>query len=765
MTIPATVLLVEDDESLLQGIADLLELADTGYQMRVLKAVNGQRGLEVMSQSSPDLIISDIMMPKMDGFEFLAQVRQTGRWVHIPFIFLTAKGDKKDIYAGQLTGAELYITKPFNNQELLDLVKTQLDRTFQLQTLHRTRLDKLKRDVLQLLNHEFRTPLTYVTAYYEMLADSLLMEDSANLQDYLRGIQVGCMRLTRLVEDLISLVDLRTGEARTVYAKRARPLPNVGEMLHDAGMFRHNEAQEKGIEIRFEIEPNLPTVYGSPVFLLEIFDRLIDNAIKFTHSRKRNDGWVALRAWPRNGELCLAVADNGVGFPPHARRQIFDLFSQYNRDQMEQQGSGSGLAIVHGLVELHHGRIEVMSREGVGSQFTVVLPAYDSDHGLAKSDTPPPRRATILLVEDDRFLLEGLRELLEIGEERYTFRALPAVNGQEALEMLQQHQPDLIISDIMMPVMDGYELLSRVRQNPAWLHIPFIFLSAKGERQDIHYGRRQGAEQYITKPYDSDELLKMVTTQLDRHFQVQGVMNQGFEELKRSILTLLQPDFKMPLDSVTDYSQQIAISLQTAQTDADLRDSLQGLQTASSRLSRLVEDFITLAELKTGETRASYQMRAAPVSADALLYEISYADWSSRGELIVYSKPEGDSPLVYGDERALSQLLRRLVETAFFLHSKSTGQAVRLIRSVAGEELRLSVGLEGAAFTAEEAAQVENLFANDDQTALQAIGYGPNLTIAKGIAELHDGRLQLENEPGQSCKFTLCLPIYTPENS
>jgi signal transduction histidine kinase len=499
---------------------------------------------------------------------------------------------------------------------------------------------------------------------------------------------------------------------------------------------------------------------------VEIFDRLIDNAIKFTHARKRKDGCVTLRAWARNNELHLAVADNGVGFPTHARHQIFDLFSQYNRDQMEQQGSGSGLAIVRGLVELHHGRIETVSREGVGSQFTVVLPVYSEAQSPIKSDAQPLRRATVLLVEDDHFLLEGLRELLDISEDKYKFHVLLAENGQVALEILHQNQPDLIISDIMMPVMDGYELLTQVRKNQDWLHIPLIFLSAKGERQDVHHGRRQGAEQYITKPYDSDEMLKLVITQLDRHFQMQGVINQSFEELKRGILSMLQPDFKMPLDSVTDYSEQlaVAVSLHKAKTDADLRSSLQGLQTASGRLTRLVEDFITLAELKTGETDASYAKRAAPLSADGLLYEISYADWLHQNQLNVCSKEETAAPLVYGDEQALGQLLRRLVETAFFLRSRLDSGEIHLERSTASSQLCLSVVLTGGGFTAEEAEQVDRLFAGDEQAVLQAVGYGPGLTIAKGIADLHNGSLQLENQPEHSCKFIFCLPIYIPES-
>jgi two-component system, sensor histidine kinase and response regulator len=755
MSASATVLVVEDEQSLLRGITDLLELADTGYKITVMQAANGLQGLERMRSVTPDLIISDITMPGMNGLEFLENARRNSQWVHIPFIFVTARAKPEEVKSGRLTGAELYITKPWNNSELIELVKTQLDRTFALQALHASGLEKLKRDVMQLLNHEFRTPLTYVTAYYEMLADSLLIDSDADLQDYLRGIQVGCVRLTQLVENLIRLVDLRGGEAQTQYEREARPLLHIGEMFRDAALSRESEAAASQIAFKMEIEPNLPTVYGHAVFLLEIFDRLIDNAIKFTHARKRPDGQIALRAWASNGEIFLSVVDNGVGFPPHVRQQIFELFSQYNREQMEQQGSGSGLAIAQGLVELHHGRIQVRSRERMGSEFTVVLPVYDA---AQRPLDAPPRLATVLLVEDDPFLLKGLYDLLEISEDRYKFRIITAIDGQDALNKLTEHQPDLIISDIMMPVVDGYELLARVRGNPAWTHIPFIFLSAKGQREEIHYGRRQGAEQYIVKPYDSEEMIDLVVSQLDRHFQVQSVRRQSFEELKRDILALLQPDFKMPLDSVTDYSQQLAVNLQTARTDADLRNSLQGLQEASARLTRLVEDFITLAEIKTGETEVSYQMRAAPFAADALLYSVGYQDWPLWPEIPISIDLNGESAMIAGDEKAITQALDRLLATAAFLHERAGQGRVSLGLSVHPSEAALSVKLDDAAFTPDEAAEIAALFGGNDQTALHKVGYGPGLTIVKGIVDLHGGRVQLDNQPDCYARFTLILP-------
>src|SRR5690606_35324415 len=136
---------------------------------------------------------------------------------------------------------------------------------------------------------------------------------------------------------------------------------------------------------------------------------------------------------------------------------------QHNRPTLEQQGSGSGLAIARGVVELHNGRIVVESDEGLGSTFEVTLPAYQGDGDRPAMAATPRRPATILLVEDDRFLLAGLQELLEVFDGKYRLNVLTAQNGIMGLKMLEQHRPDLIISDVMMPVMDGYEFLHQVR--------------------------------------------------------------------------------------------------------------------------------------------------------------------------------------------------------------------------------------------------------------------------------------------------------------
>ncbi|HID53038.1 MAG TPA: response regulator, partial [Anaerolineae bacterium] len=545
-----TILLVEDNQAMLDGMKDLLEISDTGYDISVLPASDGRQALALMTDHLPDLIVSDVMMPNMGGYEFLDQVRQKPEWRHIPFIFVTAKGEEEDKRQGKLSSADLYITKPFVVSQLLELIRIQLDRTQARQQTQQQLADSLKKDLLQILNHEFRTPLTYVTAYYEMLADNALQaENGRDYSEYLRGIQAGNVRLSRLVEDFIMVMELRSGEAQEKFHRQARPIEDMTLLLNTIVNERREEAASLNIQLDCDSPPNLPPIWGNRRDIQNILERILDNAIKFTAAykkRSKETSQVTVSATAVANELHITIQDEGMGLPAYALDNIFDLFVQHNRDSLEQQGAGIGLTVARGLAELHHGRIEVESREGYGSAFTVILPVYtgDSAHFPGNDVTRRDRKqANILVVEDDPLQRVGLEDLLDTYDGRYQFHIRTSANGLEGLEQIGQTVPDLIISDIMMPQMDGYQFLQTVRENPAWQHIPFIFLTAKGEKQDEFEGFRRGVDEYIVKPYDSDDMIRFVTKQLDKHFHAQMVQAQTFNELKRSIINLITPEF------------------------------------------------------------------------------------------------------------------------------------------------------------------------------------------------------------------------------
>ncbi|HLV36337.1 MAG TPA: HAMP domain-containing sensor histidine kinase [Spirillospora sp.] len=365
----ARILVVEDDLNLLEGIRNILEI--DGYQ--VLTAADGVRALQVLHQQvePPDLIVSDIMMPHMDGIELLEAVRQESRWLSIPFIFLTARGEKTDVQRGKQLGVEDYVIKPYDPIDLLITIRSRIKRREEIEAVHADHMAQLKRSILTILNHEFRTPLTFVVAYSDMLnippSDQPISDEE--MVSYLKGISSGAERLRNLIENFILLVELETGEARETFNWRKQPIEYLGGLLEQVCAVTFNR---EGVyhTCELQVDADLPTFIGDVEYLSHAVQHLLSNAIKFSPAEQP----VTLRARAEAGYICIDVIDRGRGIPPEELEHIWNSFYQINRGFYEDQGAGSGLAIVRRVAELHGGDVMVDSKVGRGSTFTLRLP-------------------------------------------------------------------------------------------------------------------------------------------------------------------------------------------------------------------------------------------------------------------------------------------------------------------------------------------------------------------------------------------------------
>lgn len=362
------ILVVEDQDLLLMAIRDVLEME--GY--KVVTAGDGVEGLEVMRTFVPDLIIADISMPRMDGYRFFEAVHARPEWVPIPFIFLTARAEKEDRLKGKAMGAEDYLVKPFDPQELLVVVRSRIGRAEAIREATEGEFEELKQQIITLLSHELRTPLTSVYGYTELALEDAAELQSGEFQQYLVGIRRGADRLKNLVEDLLMIVRLDTGQLEREFRLLATTRDNLGEIItHTVSLFGMQAGREN-IVLETDIAPNLPPVLIYDSFFTDALGRLIDNAIKFsrnkgkrvTVSAKADDGWVE-----------IAVTDEGVGIAPQGVTRLFERFRQINREKMEQQGIGLGLSIVKALITCMEGEVGVMSELGEGSTFMIRLPA------------------------------------------------------------------------------------------------------------------------------------------------------------------------------------------------------------------------------------------------------------------------------------------------------------------------------------------------------------------------------------------------------
>ena len=748
----ATILLVEDDPTIMEGVSELLRMDDkVGYDIDVITAENGAVALERMAGVQPDLIISDIMMPKLDGYEMLKLVRDNDAWVGIPVIFMTARGEKEDIHKGRLHGVQDYVTKPFDTHVFIDLVRSHLDRTFSLRLTHQAQLQQHVSDVMKIVNHEVRTPLTYITAYYELLSSSSYRyADATSWHEYLRGIQSGCIRLGRLIDDFMTLLDVRSGSTAKQHSQRLMTIDNPAEIfrsaIHACEVWGRLECAESHqpqsgdptLYFHIDVPESLPSILGDPEGLRDAVDRLLSNAVKFTCRQEVGDRHVYFSVDTDEKCIYVRVRDTGIGFPDTVRDRIFEALYQHNRVHLEQQGAGAGLTIAREHTRLHGGTVTASSKEETGALFTLALPLiYGDVSATAATDSDEAREATILVVEDDLHHRRGLCDILELVQERYVFNVLSAANGLEGLQVLEAHRPDLIISDVSMEPINGYEFLERVRDNPNWIQIPVIFLTALSDPRNVIQGKTSGVEEYFTKPYKSEELIDIVMAQLDRLFQVQDIYRQDFESIRQTILDIVQPTIKEALSDVNRYSEQVGEridegdpSAATAEDDPqgeDLQELLRDINNRNQELQHYVNDFIDLAALRTGARRRDFHKHMGTIYGLGSLIRDRIYDRRPTAEaagITVELALAEPLPPVEG----LVDWLMECVERLFTVGERTVRQGVgdlMTITSRADEAwITLQITCNGYGLKPDEETRLRSFFEGSSEHVLDVTGAG-----------------------------------------
>jgi two-component system sensor histidine kinase/response regulator len=363
----ATILVAEDENNVLEMVVVIL--CDAGY--RVLQASDGFTALSLALEEKPDLIVSDVNMPGLDGFGLCERLRANRDLARVPFIFLTGLDRRADVRHGMGLGADDYLTKPFEPDELLAAVRVRLARATEAkEAIERAGAD-LRDSIVRSLTHEFRTPLALVAGYTELLETDGQSLSEEELGQVLEGLHSGSARLMSLVEDFLLLTQVETGAiAREVTRLEVRPIfpdPVVEQAVAEAQV----AAAARGVHLGADCQTAHVVLAIFRTHLAEIIARLVDNAIKFS---KAAGGQVEVTTCCQGHDWVLTVTDEGIGIPPEALSWIFDAFRQVDRARLEQQGVGVGLTIVRGLVEVYGGRMAVESSPGQGSTFRVMLP-------------------------------------------------------------------------------------------------------------------------------------------------------------------------------------------------------------------------------------------------------------------------------------------------------------------------------------------------------------------------------------------------------
>ncbi|MGZ5437276.1 MAG: PAS domain S-box protein [Pyrinomonadaceae bacterium] len=392
-------------------------------------------------------------------------------------------------------------------RDITERKKTEAERDELLKREHAARADaeaanRLKDEFLATLSHELRNPLNAVVGYAEILLRSKETRHNELVVKAAETIRRNALAQTRLVSDLLDLSRLQMGKLSLEF----QPV-SLSTILTDAIDTVRDEASAKAISLEVAIEHDV-VVEGDPIRLGQIAWNLLNNAVKFTPA----GGKVSIGVRRASNAAEFVVSDTGQGIGSDFLPHVFEIFRQGDASSVRRYGGlGIGLALVKQLAELHHGQVKVDSKgAGQGTTFTVTVPLYETEHRVvmptAVSSPELLKGKSILIVDDSLDTIDMLTKLLTLEGARVE----SAGSGKEALQIAGERSFDLIISDISMPEMDGYQLLKQIRGLGNGGSLPALALTGYGRSHDITRAQAEGFADHLTKPIDINRFLRTV---------------------------------------------------------------------------------------------------------------------------------------------------------------------------------------------------------------------------------------------------------------
>jgi signal transduction histidine kinase/DNA-binding response OmpR family regulator len=492
-------------------------------------------------------------------------------------------------------------------------------------------LERLKTKFFTNVSHEFRTPLSLIIAPLDKIIKHTGDEEQKR---QLNLVQRNAKRLLSLVNQLL---DFRKMEVQGIKLH-----PAIGDIIgfsKDISDSFTDIAEKKNIRFLFSSDiDNLEIFFDRDKFEKILFN-LLSNAFKYTHENGTVSIHLAYKPSADNeddGTLAIEVKDSGIGIPPNMQEKIFERFFQTDVPQsMVNQGTGIGLAITKEFVKLHNGIITVKSEPDQGTCFTVLLPAkkiYDTQARFVTTPLPAEdgeqmvtgetqksgRKKTILVVEDNEdirfYLKDNLKGLYKVEE---------ATNGKEGWEKVKMLHPDLVVSDIMMPLMDGVELARKIKTETLTAHIPVILLTAMGSEEKQLEGLKAGVNDYITKPFTFEILASRIRNLLSQ----QELLQKRFQkqiEVNPAEVTINSVDekfLKQALDIVEKNIDNAAFSVEDFSRDMFMNRATL-YRKIVSLTGKAPADFIRLIRLKRG----AQLLAKSGMSIAEIAYEVGFTD-------------------------------------------------------------------------------------------------------------------------------------------
>ncbi len=640
-------------------------------------------------------------------------------------------------------------------------------------------LDAAKTAFFSNVSHEFRTPLTLMLGPLEdALADRNTPLVGAQ-RDRLVLAHANALRLLKLVNTLLDFSKLEAGKLRARFA----PVDLSGFNAELAGMFQSAMASA-GIRMVVDCPPLSEPMWIDRDMWEKVVPNLISNALKFTLA-----GEIRVRTHETDQQVVVEVSDTGVGIPEPELPHVFERFHRVaGTTGRTHEGTGIGLALVNEIVALHGGQIGVESELGRGTTFRIRLPkgfehlpseavskspasGHDLRDALAHAveasrwsrdpeimmDVPASRatetgtasRARVLVVDDNPDLREYIAELLRPG-----YDVSIAKDGRDALAALARTQPlpDIVLTDVMMPHLDGFGLLGAIRADTRTRFLPVILLSARAGEESAIEGLDAGADDYLIKPFSARELLARVRTHVEiaRNRRAWILELEGANRELDAFSYSVSHDLRAPLRALDGFSAALNEDYGDRLDDQG-RNHLARIRSAAQRMGDLIDGLLALARVARGQLKkGSIDLTQIAREVGA---ELARADPRPLGE-VVFSVEEGLT--ASGDLRLVRAVLENLLGNAWKFTRKRADARVEVGVSERGGERVFFVRDNGAGFDMSVAANLFGAFQRL-HAPTDFEGHGIGLATVERIVRRHGGRVWAEGAVGAGATFYFTL--------
>ena len=629
-------------------------------------------------------------------------------------------------------------------------------------------LDRLKSEFFANVSHELRTPLTLILAPAASLAREAHGKLEASQRTLVDTIHRNASRLLQLINDLLLLAKLESGEPRI-----DRVPVDVGASV--VRLVDETRAYAHSLDLSLEVEVGEGGPYvwnGDERHLDRIVLNLVSNACKFS----RPGGVVKVAVGSEREGIWLTVNDQGIGIAPKDVDRIFDRFIQVESSSTRRfQGTGIGLSIVKQLVTLHGGRIAVDSEPGRGSTFIVHFPAVPKVATSGAATTlselqripllPAPggpvvptgvEGPRVAVVEDNSELLAYVAQQLGVW-----YRVTPYNVSTEAVKGIVDDPPDLVVSDIMMPGLDGIELARKLRGDPRTAEVPVLLLSAREELESKLLGFEAGANDYVHKPFDMQEL----RARIDLHLRLRSQatrLRDALDQLKRAETSLVQSEKMVALGRmVAGVAHEMNNPLHFLRGNLTLLRRHMGKIPATGPMLADIEESLERITAVTRQLLLFGRKQSADASAAVKLAEVvplavkMVAPQTPKGVRIVQ---DVNGEVVRANPQDLFQVILNIVHNALQAVDAQGGE-VRIAASLQGDMVELSIADNGCGISKENLSRIFDPFFT---TKPPGSGTGLGLSIVQELVAAQKGTVRVESEIGRGTRVAVSLQAVLP---